>query len=378
MKPNHRAWKSLLQPFEAQQWDACTRIVRAWVDDDPYDMTSRALLASLYSRAGSPELARLQYEKLLPMAVGQGDMLWALCTQKRLDELQGKSSESNARYHAMYEWFRYLVPDTGKSRRRQQQGLSASALIGLPDDVFSGSAVRATMHDLGLSSRTVSVVDGMLWFVYYGRVQWRGIDARGDIVERVADAGEPIFVRATESAEALDLVPEIPTECIALEPALAGPLGLAMSTPPTILPRPDPELEPTLAVGAPHERRRRTRVAVALESKIAFLGEIGTLVSPLHGKLVDLSPGGLGVTFPAAQLRQARGVFADAILPVQLSLRGSGDPIELAARVAWIRKGSSAEGGEARMGLEFISMSPENRSRLIYILDEAARSGVSF
>lgn len=422
VKPDPAAWQALLPAYEAEQWDECVRIVRRWVDDDPYDMTSRALLASLHARAGSTDLARLQYEKLLPMAVGQGDVLRAICTQKRLDAIHADAEGHAERFRAMHEWFRYLAPDAGRNRRKGRRDSLASALIGLPDDVFAGGAERATMQDLAMTRRRIPVGDGILWAVHYGRVRWHGVGADGAAIEGVAAAGEPISVRSGDLAGPCELTPLVPTDCIAFEPALASALGLAMSTTPddrpglnqvvagapdeeagasaidvgggtgegtgeqivredalepTVLPTPDPLLEPMFAVGASHERRRETRVAVALENKVAFLGEIGKRVSPLHGKLVDLSPGGLGVAFPAAQLRQAEGVFPGAVLPVKLSLRGSSEPIEVAARVVWIRK-AGAPAGEALMGLQFVGITAEDRSRLIHILDEAARSGIEF
>lgn len=393
MKYDHPEWQRLLPPYQAHQWDDCVRIVRSWLDDDPHDLSSLALLARLYAKQGSSDLARLQYERLLPMTVGQSDVLWALCTQKRLDELGTELESSRETFGAMHQWFRYLVPD-GAVRMHSRQGEAAAALIGLPEDIFSGCADRAIMEDLGVTSRRYPATAELLWFVYYGSLRIAGTNKLGERVQRFAGAGEPMVVPTGEFPDGFEVASVIPSEVIAFEYSLVRLLGLGVSDtagdqaprpidasmyiPPRTRPTPDPAFEPMLAFGASRERRKETRVAVALDTRAALLGQVGTSVAPLQGTLVDLSPSGVGVAFPAAQLRNTAGLREDAVLPLKLSLRGSGDAIELSVRVAWIRRDEDPDLGLARLGLEFVRVSPENRARLIHIIDDAARSGLTF
>jgi hypothetical protein len=393
MRPSTPFRREIVDSFRAREWHECVNLVRHLVDEDPYDLAARALLGSLYTKSDNRNLALLQYERLLPLAVGQGDLLKALCTQKRLDDLHPSAAGNAARYRAMHEWFRYLVPRGRKQaeKREATNRVSAESLIALSDDAFAMGAEGASIHALDLSPVEVEAASGMLWVVYYGRVRWKVKLIDGTTIDEVADEGDAIVLAPSAAAGSVQLEPETPTECLSLAPALAESLGLrtarageapASAVGKSLLPVPDPSAEPTLAVGVPFDRRKETRMAVNIQSRVALLGEVGTRVSPLHGKLLDLSRTGACVSFPSAQLRQAGGIYPDDVLPVRLAIAGEMEALVISARVAWVRLKGSGEMGvpprEAHMGLEWAALAPEKRSRLIHFLDEAARSGVGF
>src|SRR5439155_24546565 len=143
-------------------------------------------------------------------------------------------------------------------------------------------------------------------------------------------------------------------------------------------PVPDPKLEPTVAASAPFERRRDSRVSVAFETRGALLGLAGSRVAPFAGRLVNLSPSGLGLGFPRAELMPVREALEGALLAVELQLPDAEPPVRLMARVRWVQLATPGSGPSEEMGvvgLEFILVSARDHARIQSALIAAAREG---
>jgi hypothetical protein len=152
--------------------------------------------------------------------------------------------------------------------------------------------------------------------------------------------------------------------------------------PRTARPVPDPTGEPTVAVGAPFDRRRETRVSVTFESRAALIGLAGSRVAPFAGRLFDLSPSGLGLGFPRAELLPARELLEGALVTVDIQLPDGEPPLRMTSRVRWVRLASrggdpgASEMGE--MGLEFVLVNAREHARIQNALIAAARAGRPF
>jgi PilZ domain len=479
MKPSVRKWQDLTEPYRAESWHECARLARALVDREPYDLSTRALLASVLLRGDQRALALMQYERLLPLAVGQGDLLRAIGTQRRLDDLQSAASRHPERYRAMQDWFRYVgEPALGESGSRAENDPAqapAVALLHLPPESFTLIAERVSVFPLELGPQIHHAPEGLLWVVYFGRLEWAIVDAHDQSrVDHTAEEGDVIQmppgspterwleVTAVTPVEVMQFDPNVadvldaprvappvgkpstvarsfeglaessspreepgagepgPTEASRLEPAgheedasrvaegsgtpTGGPVAsaeISSGAAPTAaagsaagisdtarrmpvrpkLPRPDPFAEPTVAVGGARDRRRSTRMAVMLETKVALLGEAGTRTAPLGGIVANVSYTGVGLRFPVAQMRHAAGVEKDAIVLIQIALNGLDEPIAVQGRIVWLDLTPVPDDGGVefgRIGLEFVATPPEVRSRLIHVLDQAARQGTTF
>jgi hypothetical protein len=95
----------------------------------------------------------------------------------------------------------------------------------------------------------------------------------------------------------------------------------------------------------------------------------------VSGQVVDVSRTGMGLIFPAAQLRHAAGVRQESIIQLQIGLDGLDEPLVVMGRVAWLEfpPASGDAVPEGRVGLEFVAMPSEARSRLIHLLDASER-----
>ena len=346
MSPPSPLWNDIIGPFRASAWQDCIRLARAVVDADTDDLAARFLLGRLYLCSGDPHLAQLQYERLLPLAVGQGDLMLSLAAQKHLDALHPEPARHARRYAAMHQWFHSLGRGRRKRRKRAADaapGITPADLIGLSADRFDEIAEGARIEFLGLEPRDVEAGGGVLWVVLSGRV--RGFFERespGEMTERDLKAGESLACAAgLEDVVRVRLIPETPTECLVLDPALLAEIAppapeasatpaqapppeqaeLAEAPPPespaeveappaetearpktpepappaearrpaSPRPMPDPVAEPMIAMGAPLERRQDTRIAISLEDRSALLGFAGTRVAPIRGVLHNLS-----------------------------------------------------------------------------------------
>lgn len=436
MEPSARQWPDIAEPYRLGAWSECARLVRSHVDRDPYDLATRALYASLLLREKKRSLALMQYERLLPLAVGQARLFRAIGTQRRLDDLHPPGERHPDRYRAIREWFSAF--GSRRPTGRNADGSPIAGLLTLSPDSFATVTEQSQMMTLDLDAQVLSDSSGLLWVVFFGRVRWTLADAAGPLAEGTAGDGDAIYLPPGEPAERwLEIEPETPAEVIAFDPAIAAYLAIPNPVrasaghapepdlpgpspePPSLAaapapdfesapreeepvpssrersplvpaprpshpvspaprPRPDPLAEPMRAAGSGPERRRETRLSVLLAQGVALLGEAGTSVAPLRGTVVDVSLSGIGLRFPAAQIRHAGRLHPEAIVTVRIGLHDTGEVLPVTGRIAWIEWSPLAPGAgaeEARLGLEFVAMSAEKRSRLVHLLDAASRSG---
>ncbi len=420
MSPIPQLWESIAAPFRGGDLHECVRQTRAAVDAQPYDLPPRYLLASLYLALGEPGLAQLQYERLLPLAVGRGELFLALAAQRRLDELHPPTTLHARRYHAMHQWFVSLA--RSERRRRVAEGLRSfgpQLLVRLTSAEFADAAERCRVETFGAVPRLVAPEAGLLWVVIHGRVRWTAL--RDDAPEGesvIADPGDIIVLpTSVDTAMQLRIEPETPAECLCLDPELFsvadGPPGpptrkpaeepaptpaetaadaqvaelVAAATAPLEVgatppaappgpatvspvrsprPVPDPIAEPTTATAAPIERRRENRLSVQVANGVVMLGLAGTRVAPLPGALVELSARGMGVRFRRGDLLQEGVALREAVVSVHLVLPGDRGVERLAARVVWVDRDPAATDPESALGLglEFVALSPAQQTRL--------------
>lgn len=495
-----RLWQVITDACRAGDWQEALRVARSLVDADPFAIDARQLLAALYLRVGNRRLAQIQYEKLLPLAVGRGDLFRALAVQKHLDQVGGGALRHANRFVAMHKWFRSAgVTRSITPGSRPGAGITQADLLRLPREVFSQTAENANLELLDMEPRSVPVQAGSLWVVLYGQLEWSLTLSDGRATaRRVAEPGKNIYVDPEISREVrLDITPLVPCECLRFEaevvqellklmPALAlalnseegivvderstmplGPrpqtdldhappppaepngfeprsLSLASDTSTAssasdwvdfgmvelsgdaapadapagsgsasaedpgertlVLPtaaessrskkkskgkRPvvgettsvemddglvmpgmrDPFAEPRGDIGDPIERRRDSRVAVTISSRLAILGLGEHAPNPVSGSLADLSVSGMGVRFSQDELSPMHAALEDAVLSVELELAPPELPLRLAGRVR--RLDQEDETHTVLLGVEFVLLTDLDRARLLEAVDQS-------
>lgn len=391
LTPRSGDWTELVEAFRAQAWQECLDRLRPEVDADPSDLARRGLLADVAIRAGNPGLALLHYEKLLPLAVGQWDLFRAIAAQKGLDRVSPRGSHHAQRYRAIHEWFSSLGPPRRRIRASHGPRLAAASLLTIGADAFDALMAGCELESLGLAPCDEPQLEAVRVMIF-GRVRVIS-EARG--LEWIAEEGDTIAAMSLgEPPVAYRIEPELPAEALRFAGTPALPPLIAVEPAPRRAPRPaepaverapaaraprpvpDPVAEPWLAAGAPLERRRETRVRIALGQRIALLGLAGTRIKPIEGELVDLSMGGMCLGFPHHQVSQLKGPLENSVLAFRLDLP-SGPPILASARVAWVRQPDSADPlvrDSVRVGFEFMPMPLEDRERLRIALRSVART----
>jgi hypothetical protein len=118
------------------------------------------------------------------------------------------------------------------------------------------------------------------------------------------------------------------------------------------------------------ERRRHPRVSVSLASRLALLRLSGSRVTPVEGRLGDLSTSGFNIRFANAELGPSRGALADAVVAVDLDLPGPQGALRVAAQVRWLEVDEQHD--EARLGIEFVLLTEPDRRRIAGTLARAA------
>jgi hypothetical protein len=413
VKPIPLPWLRLIPPYRKGDWHECVELLRPLVERHPDDLGSRLILASLLLRTGESGLAQVQYEKALPLAVGQNDLFRALAAQKCLDRLRPASGIHPKRFVAIHQWFSALsarsAPDEGRSAI-----LTPALLLKLPPALFHRMAEESEIEEIGLEPLEIEGESDVVRVVLHGRLRWSITpDNDSTLIEVVADELEAIAVPAELALQTkLKLVPELPCACLRLrlptlgeitpkpEPprpaapkrrtpappsSAAAPAGAEAPDPglpaeqPDDRPVPDPVLEPLVASAAPFERRRETRVSVAFDTRVALLGVAGSRVAPFVGRLINLSPAGIGVAFSRSELRSVRELLQGALITIEVRLPGDNEPLRLAGRVRWVEVEPETPGAPddepGRVGLEFILLGARDRTRIQEVLIVSARSG---
>ena len=391
----------LIEPYKCGEWLECIETLRPVVEQFPDDLGTRLLLGALCLAADQPARALVQFEKVLPLAVGQGALFHALAAQKQLDRLKPATAAHDKRFVAIHQWFSAIPA------RRKAEGapLTPAALLSLPPAGFHRVADQAQIEDLGLTPREVEGNADIARVVLYGRVRWSVVpEGESSMLEVVSNELEMVTLAPGLPARVtLQLDPELPAACLRLDLALlraeqaqaAGTQeGRAAGPQKSVAPmsskhraiekrrasRPvlDPKLEPTVAASAPFERRRDSRVSVTFETRVAQLGLAGSRVAPFAGRLVNLSPSGLGLGFPRAELMPVREALEGSLLEVELQLPDAEPPVRLMARVRWVQLAAPGSGPPEEMGvvgLEFILVSARDHARIQNALIATARAG---
>ena len=122
MKPLSSQWLRLADPYRNGDWFECIETLRPVVEQFPDDLGARLLFGALCLVTDQTARALVQFEKILPLAVGQGNLFHALATQKQLDRLKTTVAHDK-RFVAIHQWFR-AIP----TRRAPRASMSPSAM----------------------------------------------------------------------------------------------------------------------------------------------------------------------------------------------------------------------------------------------------------
>jgi hypothetical protein len=225
-----RRWNDIAEPYRAESWAECARLVRMHVDQDPHDLPVRALFASLLVRSGQRAMALTQYERLLPLAVGQGDLFAALATQRALDDMHAPEQRHPERYRAIQQWFRSFAgaPPRRACRPGRHPGrMLRSGLLALPADLFTMIAEQTLVMPLDLAPQTHEDTEGLLWVPYFGRLRWTLSSAAGaPAAAGAADPGDVVQLPAgRREVRRLETVAECATSVLQFDPGVAGLIG---------------------------------------------------------------------------------------------------------------------------------------------------------
>ena len=223
-------WEQITRAYSIGNWYEAIRLARMLTDSDPHSIAVRQLLAALYTQSSNARMAQIQYERLLPLAVGQGDLLGALAAQKHLDQSNADAPRHAGRFAAMHKWFRSLGRSGFGSRDEQVGGPTQADLLRLPVEVFSQISEATEIETLGMSPRTLSVRGGAVRVVLYGRVTWTIEMGDGTrIAPRTAERGQSVIVDPRWGDEVwLVMIPEAPSECLCFDTEIVTEMTRAM------------------------------------------------------------------------------------------------------------------------------------------------------
>ena len=401
MKPLSPQWLRIVEPYRNGDWFECIELLRPVVDQSPDDLGTRLLFGMLCLVTDQSARALVHFEKMLPLAVGQGNLFHALGAQKQLDRLRPAAPAHDKRFVAIHKWFS-AIP----ARRADASELTPAALLALPPAGFHRVAEEAAIEDLGLEPRDLEGDAGVGRVVLYGRVRWSVVpEGESSLLEVVSNELETVALAPGLPARVrIRLAPELPSACLRFDlarlreeqakaasgPESGHPAGHAKGaargaaparttgTPRSARPVPGPALEPTVAASAPFERRRDSRVSVAFESRVAMLGLAGSRVAPFAGRLFSLSPSGVGLGFPRAELLPVRDALEGSLLTVEIQLPDGEPPVRLMSRVRWVQLAPQGPGQPDEMGtvgLEFVLLNARDHARIQSALIRAARAG---
>lgn len=227
MKPHSRLWQRVVEAYRNEDWHDCIRRIRPLVEADPFALSLRQLLARLYIKVGNPRLALLQYERLLPLAIGKRDLFRALAVQKHLDRMQAPDTPHQDRFIAMHRWFCSVGSSSAAGGAESPGGkASAIALLRLPAERFASVAEGCVLEMMDLGPIEAEARPGTCWMITSGRVRWSLVGSEenpaaettveeGGSIVLEAGAGDPMRVR---------LVPELPADCLRFDPEFAAAL----------------------------------------------------------------------------------------------------------------------------------------------------------
>jgi len=376
------------------------------LDSDEDALAPRLLCAGLHLAAAQPVLALLQYETLLPLAVGQGEFFAAIAVQKRLDMLHPTSVTHAKRYEVLRRWFVSLGRNKRVMPGERPGELSEAALLDLDPASFTRVLEACKVEGLDPDPRTLTEGLDACRVVLFGRTGW-SLAVNEDVVllEGLAEAGQTIAVDpGLGPGVRLVLTSELPSEMLwfgadalealrvgaatAAKPVPAAPAAVPRPAPrpavparpapiephvPTARPRPDPRFEPVSASGAPIERRRGSRVAINLASGVARLGLTDTRVAPIGGRVGRVEPERLELIFQRSDLRHLRTRLEGSCLGLQFQLGPEQPPLICTGRVRWTSAlGAGPDATELNIEIEILPLRSTDRDRFVAALEPPA------
>lgn len=172
MPHDHKFWERMLPMIRAGDPDEIAHRLRHVLGADPFRLTPRHWLAEVYRSRNQPARAIGEYERLLPLAVGAGDLFRAIAVQKRLEDLDPRPGSAE-RYAAIHRWFRMLgVTRLVNAPSTNAAGLSARALIRLPREGFIRAATESGLETYGRESRQLEIEGAEQHAVLWGELVW--------------------------------------------------------------------------------------------------------------------------------------------------------------------------------------------------------------
>ena len=404
-------WDSIRPHFERGDWQICVRVVRAVVDADPFDIVKRYLLARLYLKLGDGPEATLQFEKLLPLCAGRGDLFRALAMQKHLDALDPSATGQAARYPSLHRWFRSMVP-AGAGGVRAGPVVQEALLLSLPVEGFTRAAEAFRLEILDPGTRTWVAEPGTLWIVLHGQPgyaeqdrtgQWSGsrqleeghyvlvASTRGEDAPVRFTAASPVELLRLDGGDVRALTEAFPVFADAITelewglrgageaPQLEGlsPSNRQGGKPGLSLVRGTAPLaggastagagawqtlhaptagRPTLRI----ERRGQHRLTVSTSSQVALLALPGVSAAPLEGTVRNLSLRGLCVTLAPDQDGAVLEPHLRSVTYIELNMAGFAKPLRPSGWLRWC----ACHGGVWVVGVEFARLTHNEREAL--------------
>jgi hypothetical protein len=196
--------------------DTLAHRLRHILSADPFRLTPRHWLAEVYRTRNQVARAIGEYDRLLPLAVGAGDLFRAIAIQKRLEELDPRPG-AGERYAAIHRWFRMLgsarlvnAPSTNST------GISARALIRLPKDGFLRAARESLLETFGRESRQIEIDGAEQYVVLWGELVWDVKLADGRKNQETASVeGDVMYIDPEQPGPGLVRIrPDTPAELI--------------------------------------------------------------------------------------------------------------------------------------------------------------------
>ncbi|MFI5370662.1 MAG: PilZ domain-containing protein [Candidatus Eisenbacteria bacterium] len=172
MPHDPKFWERMLPMIRSADPDELAHRLRHVLGADPFRLTPRHWLAEVYRSRNQLARAIGEYERLLPLAVGAGDLFRAIAVQKRLEELDPRPGSAE-RYAAIHRWFRMLgVTRLVNAPSTNAAGLSARALIRLPREGFIRAAAESGLETYGHTSRQLEIEGAEQHVVLWGELVW--------------------------------------------------------------------------------------------------------------------------------------------------------------------------------------------------------------
>lgn len=400
LQPRCHVWTTIRALWEAADWGECIRLVKAVVDADPYDVSQRYLLALLYLKVGNQRHALTQFERLLPLCVGRGDLYRALAMQMHVDELSPAAGQQEARYGAMQRWFRSL----GINSQAVREGavLQPLLFLSLAASGFARAAEACMIerHDPGVVERDGA--PGTLWITLIGELRCAQAARDGSWEEeRNLEEGHFVLVDPSDTrdsrfrleilsptellrlpgevtcalaaafplfAEALARLgptirgAQVPawrpeTQAIAGSPwserdaaaesgaSGAGESGAKTEPSASALRKTSPAPRPTLRI----ERRSTQRFTVSLAGSFALLLRPGAPTNTLEGTVRDLSHGGVSLSLAPGQDGSSIRPLINSLALIDVAGPDGQNPLRLSGWLRWCRE----HDGEWMIGVEF-------------------------